>query len=59
MEKKGRNIVQDYLKDKLGVSASEQEVEELVKFIFASKGLLYTNFYKQVPKMIIKTKEHE
>lgn len=59
MEKNGRNIVQDYLKDKLGVSASEQEVEELVKFIFASKGLLYTNFSKQVPKMIIKTKEHE
>lgn len=48
----GRNHVQIYLKEKFGVKATDEQVEELVKFVLASKGVGYVNFSKAKPKSL-------
>ncbi len=44
----GKNHVQDYLKERLGVDATEEQVDELVKYVFESKGIRLIDFSKRV-----------
>jgi len=47
-EKDRRNNIQDYLKETLGVDATEEQVDELVKYVFESKGIHFIDFSKSV-----------